>query len=94
MKLESPGDRHSGSSRQRVGEEARNRREGASGRRAKFPPVGFGENVAAMKGESAPENTILKVKAKLGQAWLRGKLEVSLLFGPGSFSFSSYLICI
>jgi hypothetical protein len=69
------------------GRRGQNRREGASGRRAKFPPVGFGENVAAMKGGSTPENTLLKVKAKLGQAWLRGKLEVSLLFAPGSFSF-------
>jgi hypothetical protein len=77
-----------------VGEEARTGAKVASGRRAKFPTVGFGENVAAMKRGSAPENTILKVKAKLGQAWLRGKLGVSLLFGPGSFSFSSGLICI
>ena len=38
-------DRHSGASRQRVGQ---NRREDASGRRAKFPTVGFGENVASM----------------------------------------------
>jgi hypothetical protein len=58
-------DRHSGASRQRVGQ---NRREDASGRRAKFPTIGFGESMAAMKGGSAPENTILKVKAKLGQA--------------------------
>jgi hypothetical protein len=53
-----------------MGGKGQNRREGASGRRAKFPTVAFGENVAAMKGGSAPKNTILKVKAKLGQAWL------------------------
>jgi hypothetical protein len=57
LKLDSPGDRHSGAPRQRVGEEAKTGAKGASGRRAKFPTVGFGENVAAMKGGSAPKTT-------------------------------------
>ena len=56
-----------------MGEEARTRAKKRQWRRAKFPTVGFGESVAAMKGDLAPENTLLKVKAKLGQAWLQVK---------------------
>jgi hypothetical protein len=33
----------------------------------------------------AGAKALLKVKAKLGQAWLPGKLEVSLLFWTGQF---------